>query len=180
MPHLTLPTHLSLKHAVPAPRFIPDPLRMLCGSPDAACRRCDPDLSTAWLAPPPSLPAFFAVWQSHRLMDATPAEMIRTTNTNTTTATPRWGRQQRRFQRPRPASVPCPWPRIALGMMMESCRSGFLTDLCGEIGIRVAVSQALRVESLNHRWNFARISAGTDTLSIIGNADLRMAALLLV
>ena len=36
---------------------------------------------------PLPLPAFFAVWQSHRLMDATPAEMIRTTNTNTTTAT---------------------------------------------------------------------------------------------
>ena len=82
---LTLPTHRSLKHAVPA-QIHPgsSPLRMLCGSPDAAA--AIPIYLPLGLLPLPlALSAFFAVWQSHRLMDATPAEMIRTTNTNTTT-----------------------------------------------------------------------------------------------
>ena len=59
---------------------------MLRGSPDAAAAAI-PIYLPLGLLPLPSSAAFLAVWQSHRLMDATPAEMIRTTNTNMTTAT---------------------------------------------------------------------------------------------
>ena len=62
--------------------FNPGKCAKFCYSEWGRCR------STLTHSPGASLLLFFAVWQSHRLMDATPAEMRTTSTTTNTTAIP--------------------------------------------------------------------------------------------